>query len=328
MSPSRKCILICGGAGYIGSHMNKMLSENGFRTVVFDNLSTGHRKAVKWGSLFEGDLLSTDDLERLFGAFEFDAVMHFSALSIVGDSTRDPANYYRNNILGAINLLDVMRAHKVNRFIFSSTAAVYGQPKYVPIDERHPRGPINPYGRSKAAIEDILADYCEAYQLNSVALRYFNAAGADTDGEIGEDHQPETHLIPNILKSILKEGPQFQVFGDDYDTKDGTCVRDYVHVNDICEAHLRAISFLEESPGAHVFNLGTGKGFTVLQIIRAVEEVTGKSVSVQISERRAGDPPVLVASCEKAAQELGWIPKTTNLHEIISTAWRWHKKSG
>ncbi len=317
-------ILICGGAGYIGSHMVKMLSEAGYDVVVFDNLSTGHREAVKWGTLVVGDLLNKSDLKALFEQHDFAGVMHFSARSLVGESIVEPAIYYENNVVGTYNLLEQMRHSGVDRFIFSSTAAIYGNPENTPIDEAHPKQPINPYGHSKLMVETMLNDYARAYGINSVSLRYFNAAGADPSAQIGESHDPETHLIPNILRSLLLEGIQLKVFGDDYDTPDGTCVRDYIHINDLCQAHLKAFDYLGSHKGAMAFNLGNGTGFSVMEIINAVTEVTSKVVDYSVEARRPGDPAVLIADSQRAVKDLNWIAEYTDIEKVIETAWRWH----
>ena len=322
-----KHILVCGGAGYIGSHMVKMLAENGFNVSTFDNLSTGHRDAVKWGDFIQGDLLNPADLASVFATRHFDAVMHFSARSLVGESVQNPALYYMNNVTGTLNLLEAMRTAGVSNFIFSSTAAVYGYPEANLIDENHQTRPINPYGQTKLMVENILQDYAIAYRLNSVRLRYFNAAGADESGEIGELHNPETHLIPNILKSVLSENnSNLKIFGDDYATPDGTCVRDYIHVNDLCDAHLKALDFLTQQQGTHVFNLGNGNGFSVMEVIKAAEKVVKRTIDFEMDEKRAGDPAMLVAKSDKARQLLDWQPGYESLESIISSAWKWHQK--
>lgn len=318
-------ILVCGGAGYIGSHMVRCLSERGHAVTVLDNLSTGHREAVQWGTLVEADLLYPQTLEAAFAGHRFDAVMHFCARSLVGESVADPYAYYANNVAGTLNLLETMRRHGVDRLVFSSTAAVFGQPQAALIDEDHPKAPINPYGASKLMVERILADAAQAYGLRSVALRYFNAAGATPDACIGEAHRCETHLIPNVLRSVLGTGAPLKVFGDDYDTPDGTCVRDYVHVEDLAQAHLLALAYLDQRPGAHAFNLGNGRGFSVAQVIAAVERVTGRPVRYEIAARRPGDPDSLVASSQRARSALSWHPLWTDLDAIIESAWRWHR---
>ncbi len=320
-----KNVLICGGAGYIGSHMVKLLAEAGYDVTTFDNLSTGHREAVKWGHWFEGDLLDTLSLEAVFRKTKFDAVIHFAARSLVGESMVRPSLYYQNNVVGTFNLLEKMVEHGVPSIVFSSTAAVYGEPQATPIHESHPILPINPYGRTKAAVETMLRDYAAAYRLRSVSLRYFNAAGADPEGSIGESHQPETHLIPNVLRSLLETERVLQIFGDDYPTPDGTCVRDYIHVSDLCDAHLLALDYLDKNEGAYSFNLGNGQGFSILEVIRGAEEIVGKPIAYTLSPRRPGDPAVLVADSQRARSELRWRPRYTDIREIIETAWQWHR---
>jgi UDP-glucose 4-epimerase len=319
-------ILVCGGAGYIGSHMVKMLVGEGYEVTTFDNLSTGHAWAVHGGRLVVGDLLDEAGLRQLFAAQSFDAVMHFSAKSLVGESVRQPVQYYRNNVVGTLNLLDAMRAAGVKRFVFSSSAATFGNPVADRIDESHPQQPINPYGETKLMVEHVLRDYAVAYGLHSVSLRYFNAAGADPDAALGEEHDPETHLIPNVLKAVLDPGRGLKIFGSDYPTPDGTCVRDYIHVHDLCRAHLQALHFMDREPGAHGFNLGNGRGFSILEIIRAAEQVTGTSIPFEWQPRRAGDPPVLVADATLARTALAWQPAFGNIQQILETAWAWHRK--
>jgi UDP-glucose 4-epimerase len=306
--------------------MCKLLAAQGHSVTVFDNLSTGHAKAVQWGKLIRGDLLVRDDIHHVLREQPFSAVMHFSAKSLVGESVNRPDLYYQNNVTGTANLLDAMVAHDIKTFIFSSTAAIYGMPEYTPIDEQHPKAPINPYGHTKLMVETMLADYDAAFGLRSVALRYFNAAGADPDGGIGEDHEPETHLIPNVLKSVLNQSTHpLKVFGDDYETPDGTCVRDYIHVADLGDAHLKALDYLQKGGKTDAFNLGNGKGFSVLDVINAARKVTGREINYSVVARRAGDPAVLVASAAKARTTLGWTPQYTDLGKIIETAWRWHQ---
>jgi UDP-glucose 4-epimerase len=319
-------VLVCGGAGYIGSHMVRHLVADGHEVVVFDNLSTGHREAVGTTTLVVGDLLQPASLDALFAAHRFDAVMHFCALSLVGVSVSEPYQYYQNNVTGTLNLLQAMRAAGVDKLVFSSTAAVFGHPETELIDENHPTRPINPYGSSKLMVERILADAAHAYGLRSMALRYFNAAGADSSGEIGESHEPETHLIPNVLRAALAGSGALKVFGDDYATRDGTCVRDYVHVSDLASAHLKSIEFMLDHDGAHLFNLGNGRGFTVLEVIEAARRVTGSSIAFERAPRRVGDPPVLVASGMRAREQLGWAPRLTDIEGIIESAWRWHRQ--
>lgn len=324
-------ILVVGGAGYIGSHMVKMLSKTGHSVVVLDNLSTGFKDAVKYGQLIIGDLADLNSLENLFQQHDFDGVIHFAANSLVGESMNFPSKYYRNNVSNTLNLLDVMVRHEVKNFIFSSTAATFGEPEYVPIDEAHPQNPINPYGASKLMIERILQDYASAYDLNSVCLRYFNACGADPEGELGENHDPETHLIPLILQAASGRRDSITVFGRDYATEDGTCVRDYIHINDLCSAHSFALDCLlnEKGAGALAFNLGNGKGFSVQQVIDVVQKVVaedGLSLNVKEGIRRQGDPAVLIAKATLASSKLGWQPKYTDLETIVRHAWAWEKK--
>lgn len=322
-------LLVVGGAGYIGSHMVKMLAESGHDVVVLDNLSTGYRDAVKFGRLVVGCLSDVDLLEQLFNKEKFDAVMHFAASSLVGESMSKPSKYYRNNVSNTLNLLDVMIRHEVQEFIFSSTAATFGEPKYSPIDEKHPQRPINPYGQSKLMVERILSDYSVSYGLNSVCLRYFNACGADPGGLLGENHDPETHLIPLVLQAASGKRDSISVFGRDYPTSDGTCIRDYIHITDLCSAHELALNWLKGNKGAHAFNLGNGEGFSVQQVIDAVKEVVsidGYSVDVKDASKRSGDPVSLVADAELARNTLGWIPKYRSLKDIVKHAWAWEKK--
>lgn len=318
-------ILVCGGAGYIGSHMVRHLVDTGHQVVVLDNLSTGHRESVDGVPLEVVDLNDLEAIDSVFGRHSFDAVMHFSACSLVGESVRAPYEYYRNNVSGTLNLLASMQRNGVDRLVFSSTAAVFGRPLTDRIDEAHPRCPINPYGQSKLMAEQILSDAARAHGLRSVCLRYFNAAGAHPSGLIGEAHEPETHLIPNVLRSLLSGGRPLQVFGNDYDTPDGTCVRDYVHVCDLVHAHASALGYMDGHDGAHAFNLGNGQGFSVLEVIAAVEQVTGHKVPYQFAARREGDPAMLVAGSRLAAKELGWTPRHTRMEDIIASAWRWHQ---
>lgn len=318
-------ILVCGGAGYIGSHMARRLVDGGCEVSVLDNLSTGHRRAVRWCELLHADLLDPASLERAFASRRFDAVMHFCARSLVGESVAQPYDYYANNVVGTLHLLQVMQRYGVMRLVFSSTAAVFGQPRAERIDEAHPKAPINPYGASKLMVERILADAAAAYGLRSVALRYFNAAGASADGAIGESHHPETHLIPNVLRAALGSGPGLKVFGDDYPTRDGTCVRDYVHVDDLAQAHRLALEFMDANAGAHAFNLGNGHGFSVREVIAAAEEASGRAIHYTVEPRRAGDPSVLVAASDKARHQLGWAPEHASLASILASAWRWHR---
>lgn len=304
--------------------MAQWLAQHGHAVTILDNLSSGHAGSVHWGELVHADLLDPGSLERTFSARHFDAVMHFCARSLVGESVTKPYDYYANNVTGTLNLLDAMRRHGVNRLVFSSTAAVFGNPIHDVIDEEHPTFPINPYGASKLMAERIFCDAAHAYGLRSVALRYFNAAGALPEYGIGEAHACETHLIPNVLRASLSDGPPLKIFGDDYATADGTCVRDYVHVQDLAQAHALALDFMEGHDGAHTFNLGNGLGFSVREVIAAAGSVIGSAIPYEIAPRRAGDPPSLVASSQKARDLLGWKPQWTELAPIIESAWRWH----
>ncbi|HRQ65527.1 MAG TPA: UDP-glucose 4-epimerase GalE, partial [Xanthomonadaceae bacterium] len=299
----------------------------GFLPVTFDNLSSGHRWAVKWGPLVEGDMLDLQALREVFRQHRFSAVMHFAAKIEVGESVREPLLYYRNNVVGTLNLLDAMRDAEIDRLVFSSTAAVYGIPEYTPIDEDHPTRPINPYGWSKVMAERAIADACQAHGLRAVCLRYFNAAGADAEGEIGEAHEPESHLIPNIIKAALNPelGP-VKIFGNDYPTPDGTCVRDYVHVEDLCEAHLKALDYMERNPGFGAFNIGTERGWSVMEVLRACQERTGGEPVSQIEPRRPGDVPVLVADGSRARELLDAAPAST-LGQIMASALLWHERA-
>jgi len=318
-------ILVTGGAGYIGSHAVRLFLSRGHDVWVYDNLSMGHRAAVPVDRLIVADLSETERLDHAFLMNRIEAVVHFAAFAYVGESVRDPSKYYQNNLVNTLNLMDCMRRHGVGRFVFSSTCATYGIPQTVPITEEEPQQPINPYGNAKLAAERALADFAAAYRWGYAALRYFNAAGASPDGTIGEDHEPETHLIPLVLQTALGRRPHIEVFGTDYPTPDGTCVRDYIHVDDLAEAHLLALEKLE--PGLELrYNLGTGRGYSVREVIRVAEEVTGKPIPVKQGPRRPGDPPALVASSEKIQRELGWRPKYADLRPIIDTAWNWHKK--
>ncbi len=327
MNP-RANILVTGGAGYIGAHACKALAQSGYTPVAFDNLVYGHAAAVKWGPLEKGDLADRRALEAVFEKYRPAAVMHFAAYAYVGESVQDPAKYYRNNAVGSLNLLDAMRAFEVDQLVFSSTCATYGEPERIPITEDHPQNPINPYGATKRMIEQALRDYAQAYGLRAVALRYFNAAGADPEGEIGEDHDPETHLIPLVLDAAAGSRPHITVFGDDYDTPDGTCIRDYIHVTDLADAHLRALDFLSDQPGFHAFNLGNGRGFSVQEVIEAARRVTGKAIPVQMGPRRPGDPPRLVGDAQAAKSRLHWEQRLGDLSKIIETAWRWRQREG
>jgi len=319
-------ILIVGGAGYIGSHANKELTKRGYKTLILDNLVYGHESSVKWGTFVQGDLGDKETLRKVFKAYEIEAVMHFAAFAYVGESVTDPAKYYQNNVVNTINLLDVMLESGVKKFIFSSTCATYGDPIEIPITETHPQAPINPYGQSKLMVEKILADYSHAYDLKYVALRYFNAAGADAEGEIGEDHDPETHLIPLVLDVALGKREQINVFGSDYETKDGTAVRDYIHVTDLADAHILALEYLKKGEPSTVFNLGNGLGYSVQEVIDVAKKVTGEEIKTVYAPRREGDPAILIGGAEKAIKVLGWKPRFAKLEQIIETAWKWHNR--
>lgn len=321
---AKPAILVTGGAGYVGSHACKALSVAGWLPVVYDNLVHGHAEAVQWGPLEHGDIADRARLDFVIETYRPTAVMHFAAFTSVGESVGDPAKYYRNNIAGSLALLEAARDHGVGRFVFSSTAAVYGTPKAVPIPENAPKSPINPYGWTKLAIENLLADFARAHGLNATALRYYNAAGADPDGGIGERHDPETHLIPLALDAVSGKGPPLKLFGDDYPTEDGTCIRDYIHVTDLADAHVRAIDAVS---GFSAYNLGTGKGASVREILDTVTRVTGRSVPHDVAPRREGDPAALVADPARAIGELAWTPRLSDLETIVSTAWAWHQKS-
>ncbi len=319
-------VLVVGGAGYIGSHMVKNLCGRGVNVTTFDNLCSGHRDAVLGGEFIEGDLADRAALERVFAARRYDAVMHFASFIEVGESVRLPTKYYRNNVSNTLNLLECMQAAGVEQFIFSSTAAIFGTPQRVPIDETHPTNPINPYGRSKLMVEHMLADLARAHGLRSVYLRYFNAAGADPDGQLGERHNPETHLIPLVLQASSGRRPFMSVCGTDYDTPDGTCIRDYVHVADLCEAHWLALQSLAQGAGSQAYNLGNGDGFSVFEVIDTVRKVTGREFTVKHETRRAGDPSRLVADSSAARQKLGWVPKYPSLQTIVEHAWAFEQR--
>ena len=323
-------ILVTGGAGYIGSHCVMALLKQNNDVVIFDNLSTGHIETVETLKKYrhvefqKGDLTNFDDINSVFKNYDIDKVVHFAAFSQVGESVVNPQKYYINNVCGTINLLRAMLENNVKKIVFSSTAATYGEPVYIPIDEKHPQNPINPYGQTKLMIEKIMDDYDKAYDLKSVRLRYFNVAGADSKSRIGEWHDPETHLIPNILKSTFSNGKTFQMFGDNYDTKDGTCVRDYINVEDLAQAHLLALKYLDNGGETNYFNLGTNDGNTVKEVFSACEKVTEKTIPVEIKPRRAGDPASLVADNRKAKESLNWKPQHT-LDESIASAYTWEK---
>jgi len=314
-------ILVTGGAGYIGSHMVKLLAGRGDEVTVLDDLSTGHADAVRWGALVRGDIADVPLVAKLFSDRGIEAVIHFAAASLVGESVADPLKYYRRNVGGTVALLQAMHEAKVARLVFSSTAAVYGDPQRLPIDEAHSTQPVNPYGSTKLAIERMLAECSQAYGIGAVALRYFNAAGADPEGELGERHHPETHLIPLVLQAASGRRAAISVFGNDWPTRDGTCVRDYIHVSDLCLAHLQALEWLSRGGRYECFNLGNGDGATVLEVIAAARQVTGKPISITEAPRRAGDPPSLVADAGKARRVLGWQPAHADIAGIVRDAW-------
>ncbi|ADQ46584.1 UDP-glucose 4-epimerase [Caldicellulosiruptor kronotskyensis 2002] len=317
-------ILVTGGAGYIGSHMVWLLLEKGYDIVVIDNLEKGHKKAVLGGKFYNGDLKDKEFLEKVFSENDISAVIHFAASSLVGESVQNPIKYYYNNVYGTLNLVDTMIKHNVKKLVFSSTAAVYGEPENIPILEEDKTQPTNPYGETKLAIEKMLKWMDIAYGVKFVSLRYFNVAGSHPDGIIGEDHNPETHLIPIVLQTALGIREKVIVYGNDYNTKDGTCIRDYIHVIDLCDAHLKAMEYLEKSNKSEIFNLGNEMGFSVMEVIEKASEVVGKKIPYEIGPRRAGDPSILVASSQKAQKLLGWQQKYNSLETIISTAWKWH----
>jgi len=317
-------ILVTGGAGYIGSHAVRLFLSRGHDVWVYDNLALGHRAAVPADRLIVGDLAEIPRLDQVLLEKRIDAVVHFAAFTYVGESVTNPAKYYQNNLVNTLSLMECLRRHGINRIVFSSTAATYGIPETSPITEETPQRPINPYGQSKLAVERALADYARAYQWGFAALRYFNASGASPDGAIGEDHDPETHLIPLIIYTAMGRRPHIEIFGTDYPTADGTCIRDYIHVDDLAEAHLLVLERLQPGQALH-YNLGIGRGYSVREVIRAVEEVSGKKVAVKEGPRRAGDPAILVASSAKIQRELGWRPRYGELKPIVETAWNWHR---
>jgi len=315
-------ILVTGGAGYVGSHICKALEAAGHTPVVFDNLRTGHRWAVKWGPLEIGDISDTSAVQAAIQRHEIEAVMHFAALAYVGESVAHPEIYYRANVAGTISLLDAMRAEGVERLVFSSTCATYGDVETLPIVETTPQIPVNPYGRSKLMVEHVLRDFAVAHPLGAVALRYFNAAGADVEGDIGEEHHPEPHLIPLVLQTALGERAAIDIFGDDYDTPDGACIRDYIHVSDLATAHVAALDRCE-TRGFSAFNLGTGQGVSVKEMIEVARKVTGRPIASRIASRRPGDPSALVADASLARRSLGWTPRHSAPEILVETAWRW-----
>jgi len=325
--PTMLRVLVVGGAGYIGSHMVKLLGQLGCAVTTLDDLSSGHRDAVLCGNFVQGNFGDRAVLDAVLPR-GFDAVMHFASFIQVGESVQHPDKYYRNNVTYTLGLLDAMRAHGVNKFIFSSTAATFGEPQYTPMDEQHPQQPINPYGRTKLMVEQALADYDKAYGFKSVSLRYFNAAGADPEGQLGERHDPETHLIPLVLQAASGRRPSISVFGRDYDTPDGTCIRDYIHIQDLCSAHWLALQSLMNGADSQAFNLGNGNGFSVQEVIDAAEQVTGRKIPVVNGPRRDGDPARLVADSRLARQKLGWQPQYADLATIIEHAWKWEMRGG
>jgi UDP-glucose-4-epimerase GalE len=324
LAASPRTILVTGGAGYIGSHAAKALNRAGYRVVVYDNLAAGHREAVQFGDLVEGDITDAAAVSRALRSHEVFAVMHFAAFLDVGESVREPARYYRNNVGGALAVLEAMAAESVKHFVFSSTCATYGEPIETPIAETHPQNPINAYGETKLAVERALPHFERAYGIHAIALRYFNAAGADPDGDIGEDHAPEIHIIPRAIEAATG-GRGLQVFGDDYPTPDGTCLRDYIHVADLADAHVRALETIAETGRSGAYNLGTGRPHSVKEVIDVVEKVTGRTVPRTLGPRRPGDPAVLYAAPHKAQAELHWKPRFGELETIVGTAWNWHR---
>ena len=329
MPKSKPCILVTGGAGYIGSHTVKALQIAGYEVIVFDNLVYGHRYAVEnvlGAKLIVGDLKDLALLNQVFNKYAIAAVIHFAAFAYVGESVLKPAKYYSNNFIGTFTLLEAMRSASVDKIVFSSTCATYGVPQVIPIPEDHPQQPINPYGKSKLMVEGMLEDFARAYGLKSVCFRYFNAAGADPEGLLGEDHSPETHLIPLVLLTALGRRASISIFGTDYPTPDGTCVRDYIHVSDLARAHILGLNYLLQGNKTEVFNLGNGNGFSVREVIKVAEQVAGLKIPTIECDRRPGDPPVLVGSSNTARQILGWQPQYADLRQIISDAWCWHLK--
>jgi UDP-glucose-4-epimerase GalE len=324
LAADARAVLVTGGAGYIGSHAAKALHRAGYRVVVYDNLVAGHRAAVKYGTLVTGDITDLDAVRHALRAHEIWAVMHFAAFLDVGESVREPAKYYRNNVVGALSVLEAMTRESVGFFVFSSTCATYGEPIETPIAESHPQNPINSYGESKLAVERALPHFERAYGIRSVALRYFNASGADPDAEIGEDHSPEIHLIPRAIDAATG-GMGLTVFGDDYPTPDGTCLRDYIHVADLADAHLLALEAIAETGKSGAYNLGTGRPHSVREVIDTVQRVSGRTVPWTLGPRRPGDPAVLYAAPHKAQSELHWTPRFADLESIVSTAWQWHR---
>ena len=329
MSQVKSTILVTGGAGYIGSHAVLALNQAGYDVIVLDNLSYGHREIVEEVlkvKLIVGDISDRALLDEIFTTHKITAVMHFAAFIAVGESVSDPGKYYRNNVAGTLTLLEAMVAASINTFVFSSTCALYGIPKSIPLVEDHPQDPISPYATTKWMVERILSDFDKAYGLKSVCFRYFNAAGADPTGLLGEDHAPETHLIPLVLFAALGKLESVSIFGTDYPTRDGTCIRDYIHVTDLAQAHVLGLEYLLKEGDSDVFNLGNGSGFSVREVIETAKKVTGKEIKIVERDRRPGDPPVLVGSSDKAKKALGWRPEYANLNDIVAHAWQWHQK--
>ncbi len=320
-----KSVLVTGGAGYIGSHTVRELVENGFHPIVLDNLKRGHAEAVPEGELIVGDLADAVLLDSIFDKENVDGVVHFAGLCYVGESVSQPGRYYEENVGNGLTLLQVMRRHGVKKFVFSSSCAVYGDPLHLPIEEEHPKNPVNPYGESKLFIESILRQYDRAYELRSVSLRYFNAAGASLDARLGESHDPESHLIPRVLRAARGEIEKIEIYGDDYPTRDGSCVRDYIHVQDLAIAHVAAYRWLDGSSTSEYFNLGTGTGYSVREVVEQASRVTGQNIPSEVRSRRPGDPPELVADGQKAARLLGWKPQHSELEKILTTAWTWEQ---
>ncbi len=329
MISNNASILVTGGAGYIGSHTVLALQSQGYQIIVLDNLVYGHRELIEnfpQVKLIVGDINDVELLKSIFTTYDIAAVIHFAAYAYVGESITNPRKYYRNNVVGSLSLLETMVDHGVDKIVFSSTCATYGIPDTIPIQEDHPQRPINPYGTSKLVVEKILLDFAQAYDLNSVIFRYFNAAGADPKGHLGEDHEPETHLIPLILYTALGKRPHINIYGTDYPTPDGTCIRDYIHVTDLANAHVLGLEYLLQGGKTDIFNLGNGNGFSVREMIEAARLVTDRQIKVVEGDRRGGDPPMLVGSSEKARQVLGWQPQYTGAVDILSHAWNWHQQ--
>lgn len=321
-----KSVLVTGGAGYIGSHVCKALSQAGCQPITYDNFSRGHKEFVKWGPFVQADILQGEKLESAMREYKVEAVIHMAAFAYVGESNEIPLSYYQNNLVGVHSLLKAMEKAQVKKLVFSSTCATYGTPEKSPIDENQKLNPINPYGRTKLFSEQMIADVRHKTGLNCVSLRYFNAAGADKDLEIGEWHEPETHLIPLAIEAAISESQSLSIFGNDYPTPDGTCVRDYIHVSDLARAHVLSLQHLEKKQGNFVFNLGTGKGSSIKEVIEMTERISGKKVKFKMSDRRPGDPAALVAAGKKAEQELGWKPQHSSLENIVQTAFRWRTR--